>query len=376
MKLIQLTARKFKTATADGSYSASLAERFYNILKDNHLLIVANKPSDKFKNINCIDLNINPPGRLPFLYYWLPFMYYFFWLPYFIVTDKNSNNNTVFFSNDPMLLILLIFYKKIFFFKYRICSDWHRIYHNWKDKYIISGSDKLIATSQKLKNLILDAYKILPDRILVVYGGIDLEKYKNIEINKAREELQLPKDKKIVGYVGYFITMKMEKGIGTMIESLKYLGNDIVMAFVGGGESEIEYYKKMASNLGVEKKCLFYGYKNFNEVNLFEQAMNILVIPYPDKPHFRLYGFPMKVYEYMASKRPIIYSKLDLAEEVIGDCALGFKADNAKDLAEKIIEIEKNKAHYSALAEKAYSKVKKYSWQKKAEKIINFIKAS
>ena len=67
----------------------------------------------------------------------------------------------------------------------------------------------------------------------------------------------------------------------------------------------------------------------------YEQASDALVIPYPDKPHFRLYGFPMKVYEYMASQRPIIYSKLELVEEVLSDCGYGFTPDDPIDLAEK-----------------------------------------
>ena len=69
---------------------------------------------------------------------------------------------------------------------------------------------------------------------------------------------------------------------------------------------------------------------------LYEQASDVLVIPYPDKPHFRLYGFPMKVYEYMASQRPIVYSKLELAEEVLPDCGYGFVPDDPNDLVEKI----------------------------------------
>ena len=104
--------------------------------------------------------------------------------------------------------------------------------------------------------------------------------------------------------------------------------------------------------------------KNFQEVNLYEQASDVLVIPYPDKPHFRLYGFPMKVYEYIVARVPIIYSKLELTEEVLSDCGYGFVPDDPKDLAEKIKQaiLKKDSDGKTKIA---YEKVRNYTWQKR-----------
>ncbi len=209
---------------------------------------------------------------------------------------------------------------------------------------------------------------------MVAYGGVDIDNYKNIDKNEARKILNLPTDKNIVGYVGLFKTMGMEKGIGTMIESLKNLSENEIMVFIGGKNEEITEYKKRAQKNGVLERCIFEGRKGFKEVVLYEQASDVLVIPYPDKPHFRLYGFPMKVYEYMASQRPIVYSKLELAEEVLADCGYGFIPDNPKDLAEKIKQAIGTK-DADEKVKIAYEKVKNYTWQKKAENIITFIKS-
>ena len=188
------------------------------------------------------------------------------------------------------------------------------LYNNWRDKYIAVNSDFLIATSSKLKNLLIDKTKISPGKIFVAYGGIDLDNYKNIDKSEAKRILKLPLNKKIISYIGLFKTMGMEKGINTMILALKNLSEDVIMAFIGGKDEEILEYKILAKENGVLGRCVFEGLKDFKEVVLYEQSSDVLVIPYPDKPHFRLYGFPMKVYEYMASQRPIVYSKLELAE--------------------------------------------------------------
>ena len=209
---------------------------------------------------------------------------------------------------------------------------------------------------------------------MVAYGGVDIDNYRCVDKNEARKTLNLPADKNIIGYVGLFKTMGMEKGINTMIESLKNLNENEIMIFIGGKDEEIKEYKKIAKENGVLERCIFEGRKDFKEVVLYEQASDVLVIPYPDKPHFRLYGFPMKVYEYMASQRPIVYSKLELVEEILSDCGYGFIPDGPKDLAEKIKEAIGAKDADEKI-KIAYEKVKNYTWQKKAENIVAFIKS-
>ena len=72
-----------------------------------------------------------------------------------------------------------------------------------------------------------------------------MDNYKNVDKSEARRTLKLPLDKKIVGYIGLFKTMGMEKGINTMILALRNLSEDVIMAFIGGKDEEILEYKKI-----------------------------------------------------------------------------------------------------------------------------------
>ena len=74
-----------------------------------------------------------------FLNFWLPYFFYFFGS--LILFLKRLSLSAIFFSNDPYLLAHLIRLRKIFRFKYKICSDWHMLYNNWRDKYIAVNSD-------------------------------------------------------------------------------------------------------------------------------------------------------------------------------------------------------------------------------------------
>lgn len=362
MKFIYLTAKGYPASTADHIYILELAKGFNAILKDNFLFVVANAFGTDLQGLPLLNLRLSLQSFRT--------VFYFFWLAYFILRNGYTKSESVFFSNDPNLLVLLIFWKRLLRFHYRVCSDWHMLFGDWRDRFIARGSDSIVTTSEKLRKAVIMASGMPEGKILVAYGGIDLKQYHPMGISEARNQLRLPEDKKIVSYIGFFKTMAMEKGIRTMIESLSALPNDVIMLFVGGKDNEILEYKIYAETLKVAERCIFVGRRPQTELAVYEAASDILAIPYPDKPHFRDFGFPMKVYEYMASNRPIIYSKLDLVEEVIGDCAYPFMPDDVMSFAKTVIEVMANGRQASNRASRAYEKVKKYTWVSKADTII------
>jgi glycosyltransferase involved in cell wall biosynthesis len=85
---------------------------------------------------------------------------------------------------------------------------------------------------------------------------------------------------------------------------------------------------------------------------------------------------PLKMFEYMASKRPIIASDLPSVREVLGeDDALFVKPDNSEDLAQKIKIILSSLEKCDKIATKALHKVREhYTWSRRAQNIIKQIK--
>lgn len=363
MRLVYLTSKKYPASTADHVYVLELSRGFFHMLKNNFLLVVADSTLN--------DLDGLPHLKVSWHHKRFRTVFYFFWLPCFVISHKHHTRDTIFFSNDPNLLLVLILWRVIF--RYRIVSDWHMLFGNWRDRLLVRKSDRLVTTSQKLKDTITKTFGIKEERVCVAYGGIDLALYAPVDQRTARDHVHLPQDSYIVAYIGFFKTMGMEKGIKTMIEALPLLDGNVMMLFVGGSDREIEEYRNVAEALDVRDRCIFVGKKKSSELPPYEQAPDLLSIPYPDLPHFRDYGFPMKVYEYMASSRPIVYSKLELAEEVIGDCAFGFVPGSAADFARAAKEARADPRKAAAYAKAAYAKVRDYTWTKKARRIIEFL---
>ena len=368
MKLINLTFKRFPADTADAIYVRELSRAFSNLLGDNFLLVVGKDRSDELSDIPHHNLRLQRFNRFRTVYY-------FFWIPFFVISRGNWGKETTFFSNNYFLLASLIIWKKIFWFKYKICADWHMFSGDWKDEFIAKYADFHVTTTGHLRNQLIEKLKISPKKIKTVYGGVSPKYFEQNKNNKLiRSNLNLSEGSILVGYVGFFKSIGFEKGLRTMIESLSNISTkNVKMAFIGGKEEEIEEYSSYAERLGVSDKCIFVGRVDSSDVLDYQKAMDILIIPYPDEPHFRDYGFPMKTYEYMASGVPIIYSDLPIIAEVLEEYGFTFNPGDPKSLAEVVEWIITNKEDVENKAQKAMGKSKSLTWNDKAQEIINFL---
>lgn len=369
MRFIFLTSMRYPSARPVYIYMKSMALAFNKVLGKNFTFVIAGPVPKEFDGMNAQSINAPERRRL---------FFYFFYLPFFVLKKNYNTKETVFFSNDPYISSILIFWRKIFRFRYKIFSDWHQLFEDWRDKFVAVNSDYLVSTTKKIKDSVVRVSGINPSKMIVSYGGVDLDifKHTNEPIKDLRLRLGLPEQGFLVGYVGFYKTMGMEKGVSTMIKSLPYISDkNIKMVFVGAiNKDEAKENQDIAESLGVGDRTTFLVAVKATEVPAYEQVMDMLVIPYPDKPHFREYGFPMKVYEYMYSKKPIIYSNLPIIDEMLFDCGIPFVPDDPKDLAQKIELLAKEPQTAKKITDRAFEKVLGCTWEKRAENIINFAK--
>ncbi|MDE2001611.1 MAG: glycosyltransferase [Patescibacteria group bacterium] len=368
MQFIYLTSKKYPSGTADHFFVREMANAFGRVLKKDFLFVVGNNATDFFKSVNVLNLGLKKGrGRT---------LYYFFWLPYFIFRQGLAAKPVVFFSNDPNLLVDLILIRTLFRFKYRICSEWHTVYGDWRDGFIVRHSDFWVATSYMLRDAIVKKAGRAVDarNALVVYGGVNTQEYGRSSVSELRERLHLPKDKVLVAYVGLFKTLGVKKSIDAMINALAYLPENVMMVFVGGKKDEIAEYRGQISDPALLDRCIFIEKQPHEMVPLYQAAVDILVIPNPDKPPFNNYCIPMKIYEYLASGKPIVYSKLALLDEALSDCGFGFAPDDSRDLAARVSSIMRGESE-EVTRKKAIAseKASRYSWDERAKAIVHFL---
>jgi glycosyltransferase involved in cell wall biosynthesis len=104
---------------------------------------------------------------------------------------------------------------------------------------------------------------------------------------------------------------------------------------------------------------------------------DVFVAPYPENEHYSFFMSPLKIFEYMASRKPIITTSLPSVKEVLedGKNAMLIEPNNPKQLAESIIKLKNNPELGAKISDKAFEDVKnKYTWDRRAKMILDFIK--
>ncbi|WP_108064204.1 glycosyltransferase family 4 protein [Poseidonibacter lekithochrous] len=160
--------------------------------------------------------------------------------------------------------------------KKSIFNPLHAVYL-FIEKRTFNNSKKIIAISNMVKNDIINAYDIKPDKIRVIYNGFKLEKSNyELSFNNLKKEFNLDNNsnEKIFLYVGSGFK---RKGVKEFLEILSKLKNKNFKAFVVGKEKKIKYYKDYVKELNIENKVIFTGPRT--DVKDFYSISDIFLFP-------------------------------------------------------------------------------------------------
>jgi len=245
------------------------------------------------------------------------------------------------------------------------------------DDFNIPKADFFVFTNRFIADYYVKRYGLNREKITVFPNGIDLGEFDfKIDKKKARGKFNLPLAKKLVGYLGRFTEQNMDRGIKEIFEAAAILKNkSYLFCFVGGGsKEEIEKYKLIARRKKVLESVKFIGEVEYNQVPFYLKAFDVLLMPFPKNRHFSFYMSPLKMFEYMASRRPIIASDLPSIREILGNDSCVFcQPGSGKDLAEKIKYVLEQGAEEEA--EQAFEKVKNHTWREKGRVICSLWQA-
>jgi glycosyltransferase involved in cell wall biosynthesis len=240
--------------------------------------------------------------------------------------------------------------------------------------------DLLVVVTQQLERLFAEA-GVPEGKIIVAPDAVDLEQF---QIPDARQEcrrrLGLPLERPIVGYVGRFRTMGMEKGIPELIEAMKYLLRACtpppLLLCVGGPMESVPTYKALARQHGVPLDHLrFLDRVPNTEVPYWLRGCDVLTIPLPWSEHMAYYTSPMKLFEYMAAGVPTVASNLPSLCEVLEQDrnAMLVSPGNPRSLAEGIQRVLDDQELAQRLSAQAFEDVQSYTWDKRARRILDSI---
>jgi glycosyltransferase involved in cell wall biosynthesis len=173
------------------------------------------------------------------------------------------------------------------------------------------GKKKLLFITEALREVQQQAYDIplADDLVQIAPNGIDMRQYsKTITVQDARAALQLPEQFTAV-FTGHFYT---GRGIELLFGLAQYLPQ-VQFLWVGGTEKTVASWRQRLDVAGV-KNVILPGFIPQQDLPLYQSAGEVLLMPYGLQISGSSGGnsadicSPMKMFDYLATGRPILSS--------------------------------------------------------------------
>lgn len=198
---------------------------------------------------------------------------------------------------------------------------------SWIEKNGVEHADRIIAVSEEMKEDIIKAYQISPQKIAVIHNGIDLSQYRPVSDCSYLNEQGI--DYPYLLFVG---RISRQKGIVQLLEAMSRL-NQIHLVLCASSpdtpELEQEVKEKVSRNPNI--KWINEMLPKDKVIQLYSHA-EAFICPSIYEP------FGIINLEAMACKTPVIASRVGGIKEVVIDGETGFLVSpgDPLELAEKI----------------------------------------
>jgi len=234
-----------------------------------------------------------------------------------------------------------------------------------KTKRDVEKADRIIAVSQSTANDIVRFFKIDPNKIRVIYHGVEANFRPDIgkeAIEKVKRKYQILTAKYIL-WVGTIEPRKNISSLIKMYQQLETLHGDY--SLVLGGKYGWKYEEILPLVQSFSGKIIVTGYLPKEDLIPLYAGADLFIFP-------SLYeGFGMPLLEAMASGVPIITSKTSAMPEVVGDAALLIDPLNIQEMSQAVLSILEKASLRSLLQKKGIERAKKFSWEKAAVETLN-----
>ncbi len=236
------------------------------------------------------------------------------------------------------------------------------------------GARRLVLITRALRadlSPMIDSIKLEAD-VIIAPDGVDLERYLDMPSPAAaRKDISLS-EKFTVGYTGHLYP---GRGI-ELIFALAMRLPEVNFILVGGNPDDVARVKVEVEHANL-KNMVLTGFVPNAILPLYQAACDILLMPYQRKVSassggdISRYLSPMKLFEYMASERPIISSDLPVLCETLNQAnAILLSPDDIDVWVKAIQELGSDANRRDKLARQARRDVQQYTWKSRAKKLL------
>lgn len=256
---------------------------------------------------------------------------------YSIIHLQTSGGFASFLSSITGSFVSIILNKKL------IITFHHSNTEQFVDKYIrsfgfvLKSADRMILVSEKQKQYISNILPLYQEKLTTIPNGYDENLYYIQNMEKCRNKLGLPLDKKIVYNISNLIDVKGHKYLIDAMNEVVKNRSDVLCIIVGKGYLKSKLKEQIRSN-NLQDYVKLLGWKPDEEVPLYMNACDFFV-----HASFKE-GNPTVMFECLSCGKPYVGTAVGGVPEIINseDYGLLVEPGDVKGLV-KIIEAALNK---------------------------------
>jgi len=283
----------------------------------------------------------------------------------------------IYFRDESLFLSVLctkiILRKKVFF-------EIHSVLGNKSKQFLntmaVRFADGVIAISSGLKRYY---QKTNNNTFLSLCSAADSSWFDYLkDQHELRKELGLPVGEYLIGYTGVVGANQNNDyyELDDIVKSLVSLPADIFCVIVGELNSEAQWLRDVAKKSSVQDRIIIAPWQERGDIPKYLQAFDVILVPKRKKD---LIGdSPAKMFQALATRRPIIAGRTECIEEVLTDGvdAIIVEHNSPDGWVKAILKVYEDRKFSEKISNQAWLTKDKYTWEKRGIAIGEFIKRS
>lgn len=235
------------------------------------------------------------------------------------------------------------------------------------------GALSLVVNTNHLADQLKRRYRLSADLLQLAPNGVDIERYTNLpDPQIARKNLGLAEGF-TAGYTGHLYA---GRGIELILELARVLPS-MQFLLAGGRSDDVAQRKQQARGLS---NVHFTGFVANADLPAYQAACDVFLMPHSRKvagssgADIAKFTNPLKMFEYLACGRPILASDLPILREILNEeNAVILPGDDVLAWSKALKSLQDSPAKRKALAEAGKRTAALFSWQKRAQSVLQDI---
>ncbi|HUV15751.1 MAG TPA: glycosyltransferase [Pelolinea sp.] len=237
--------------------------------------------------------------------------------------------------------------------------------------YIDSKGKKLtLCTTRALADGMEERYnfKFSPKELQIAPNGTEIERYNLLPAPEEARKILGLKPGFTVGYTGHFYA---GRGMDLLTDIARQLP-EVNFLWVGGREEDIAPWQESLESQSIHNVTIT-GFIPNSKLPHYQASADILAMPYGKRISGSSGGDisrvinPMKMFDYLATGRPIVASEIPVFHEVLHkDIAVFCQPEDPAEWVKAIRQLQNDAKKRIEMGNLAKKEAKKYTWKNRA----------